>query len=87
VPLGTPLPADWVAAATAQLIDAPVADLALRYSLPIERARVMLAGVLLAAAILRAYGDPPCSVAAYGIREGAILALADHARLERDRTL
>jgi len=89
VALGSPLPADWPATATAQLTALSVADLSLRYIIPIERARVMLAGVLLAGAILRAYGDPPCTVAAYGIREGAILtlALADHAHLERDRTL
>ncbi len=87
VPPGTRLPADWVIAATARLTELPVADLALRYSLPVERARVMLAGVLLADAILRAYGDPLCTVAAYGIREGAILALAHHTRLERGRTL
>ena len=79
VPLGSPLPADWVVGATERLTAAPVADLTLRYSIPVERARVMLAGVLLAGAILRAYGDPPCTVSAYGIREGAILALARHA--------
>ncbi len=87
VSLGTRLPTDWVAGATARLSAAPAADVASAYSIPVERARVMLAGVLLADIILRSYGAPPCTVAAYGIREGAILALARAARLERERTL
>ena len=39
----------------------------------------MLAGVLILREVWRGYGAPPLTIAAYGIREGAILQLAQQA--------
>jgi exopolyphosphatase/guanosine-5'-triphosphate,3'-diphosphate pyrophosphatase len=85
VPPGSPLPADWVEQATDLLCHTPAAQLAARFLVAPERIRLLLATVYIADEVLRGYDRPPFAVAAYGIREGAILMLArrDHAGPKR----
>ncbi len=53
-----------------------VAEIASRYGLKPEQAKLLLPVMLLVREVLKGYNFPPFVVAAYGIREGAILYLA-----------
>jgi len=51
-------------------------DIAARYDLKPERARLLLPALLLLREVLGGYENPPLLMSPYGVREGAILALA-----------
>jgi exopolyphosphatase/guanosine-5'-triphosphate,3'-diphosphate pyrophosphatase len=70
------LPADGLERALADLRGRTAAEIAFIYGMEPERARLMLAGILILRTVWREYEAPPLTIAAYGIREGAILQLA-----------
>jgi exopolyphosphatase/pppGpp-phosphohydrolase len=51
-------------------------DIAARYDLKPERARLLLPALLLLREVMSGYENPPLIMSPYGVREGAILALA-----------
>ncbi|MGA7730693.1 MAG: hypothetical protein WCD37_05420 [Chloroflexia bacterium] len=51
-------------------------DLAARYDLKPERARLLMPALLLLREVMEGYENPPLIMSPYGVREGAILALA-----------
>jgi exopolyphosphatase/guanosine-5'-triphosphate,3'-diphosphate pyrophosphatase len=67
----------------AEITEYPSAVLARQYGLAPERARVLPAAVTTLGAILEHFGRRELTVARGGVREGAILTLADEARNER----
>ena len=76
--LGVPFPAARLEDGLAAVRGQPAAALAARYELEPERARLLLPGILLLRAVVAGYQVPRLMVAAYGIREGAVLRLARH---------
>jgi exopolyphosphatase/guanosine-5'-triphosphate,3'-diphosphate pyrophosphatase len=77
-PLGVPFPAARLDDGLAAVRGQPAAVLAGRYGLEPGRARLLLPGMVLLRAVLTNYQAPILVVAAYGIREGAVLRLARH---------
>jgi exopolyphosphatase / guanosine-5'-triphosphate,3'-diphosphate pyrophosphatase len=67
-----------------EITEHPSAVLARTYGLAPERARVLPAAVTTLAAILDHFGKVELTVARGGVREGAILSLADEARNESE---
>jgi exopolyphosphatase/guanosine-5'-triphosphate,3'-diphosphate pyrophosphatase len=67
-----------------EITEYPSEVLARKYGLAPERARVLPAAVTTLAAILDHFGKKELTVARGGVREGAILSLADEARNESE---
>lgn len=74
--LGGPFPVARLDAGLAAVRGQASAMLAAIYMMEPERARLLLPGMVLLREVLRGYQAPTLVVAAYGIREGAILRLA-----------
>jgi exopolyphosphatase/guanosine-5'-triphosphate,3'-diphosphate pyrophosphatase len=74
-----------LAVAFETLRQAPAADVAARFAIRPERARILAAGTALLEAILARYRVPRTSVSEEGIREGTVLALARAGAGWRDR--
>jgi exopolyphosphatase/pppGpp-phosphohydrolase len=51
-------------------------ELADTYELKPERARLLFPTLLVLREVIRGYGNPPLIMSPYGVREGAILSLA-----------
>ncbi|MEO8285887.1 MAG: hypothetical protein ABI670_05590 [Chloroflexota bacterium] len=51
-------------------------EIAAEYALKPERARLLMAALILVREVLRGYDFPPLIISAYGLREGAIMSLA-----------
>lgn len=64
---------------------APAAEVAARYGIRPQRARILAAGAALLEAILARYGVPRATASEEGIREGTVLALARAGAGWRDR--
>jgi len=56
-------------------------NIASEYDLKVERARLLLPGVILLREVVRGYDYPPLIMSDYGMREGAILSLARHGEI------
>jgi exopolyphosphatase/guanosine-5'-triphosphate,3'-diphosphate pyrophosphatase len=76
--LGVPFPAARLEAGLEAVRGQPAVVLAGRYGLEPERARLLLPGMVLLRTVLTIYQAAILVVAAYGIREGAVLRLARH---------
>jgi exopolyphosphatase/guanosine-5'-triphosphate,3'-diphosphate pyrophosphatase len=74
--IGTPFPLGRLDEGLAAVRGQAAATLAAAYLLELEQARLLLPGMLLLREVLRGYQVPTLVVAAYGIREGAVLRLA-----------
>lgn len=72
-------------AAFETLCAAPAADVAARFAIRPQRARILAAGAALLEAILARYGAPRATASEEGIREGTVLALARAGAAWRDR--
>lgn len=77
-PVGVPFPTARLDGALAAVRGQPAAALAAAYALEPDRARLLLPGMLVLREIVQGYRVPALVVAAYGIREGAVLRLARH---------
>jgi exopolyphosphatase/pppGpp-phosphohydrolase len=73
-----PFPVERLDAGLAAVRDQTTETLAAAYAMEPERARLLLPGMLLLREVLQGYQAPTLVVAAYGIREGAVLRLARH---------
>ncbi len=65
--------------------DASAAEIAARFAIRPQRARILAAGAALVEAILARYGSPRATASEEGIREGTVLALARAGAAWRDR--
>jgi len=74
--LGESFPHDALERILASLRGKMVDDIAAQYNQKPERARLLMAALLVIREVLRGYDFPPLIMAAYGMREGAILSLA-----------
>jgi len=74
-----------LAAAFETLREAPAADVAARFGIRPQRARILAAGAALLEAILARYGMSWATASEEGIREGTVLALARAGASWRDR--
>jgi exopolyphosphatase/guanosine-5'-triphosphate,3'-diphosphate pyrophosphatase len=74
-----------LAAAFEVLREASAADVATRFAIRPQRARILAAGAALLEAILDRYGVPRATASEEGIREGTVLALARAGAAWRDR--
>lgn len=74
-----------LAAACRTLRSAPAADVAARFGITAQRARLLPAGVAILSALLEWYGVPRATAVEEGLREGVVLALARAGRGWRDR--
>jgi len=74
-----------LAAALDVLAEAPAADVAARFGIRPQRARILAAGAVLLEAILVRYAVPRATASEEGIREGTVLALARAGAGWRDR--
>ena len=74
-----------LAAAFEVLREASAADVAARFAIRPQRARILAAGAALLEAILDRYGVPRATASEEGIREGTVLALARAGAAWRDR--
>ena len=74
-----------LAAAFEALRTAPATEVAARYGIRPQRARILAAGAALLEAILARYGVPRATASEEGIREGTVLALARAGAAWRDR--
>jgi exopolyphosphatase/guanosine-5'-triphosphate,3'-diphosphate pyrophosphatase len=74
-----------LAAAFEVLGEAPAADVAARFGIRPQRARILAAGAAVLEAILARYGVPQATASDEGIREGMVLALARAGAAWRDR--
>jgi exopolyphosphatase/guanosine-5'-triphosphate,3'-diphosphate pyrophosphatase len=74
-----------LAAALETLREAPAADIAARFGIRPQRARILAAGAAVLEAILARYGVPRATASEEGIREGTVLALARAGAAWRDR--
>ena len=72
-------------AAFETLCAAPAADVAARFGIRPERARILAAGAAILEAILARYGLQRATASEEGIREGTVLALARAGAAWRDR--
>jgi exopolyphosphatase/guanosine-5'-triphosphate,3'-diphosphate pyrophosphatase len=72
-------------AAFEMLCAAPAADIAARFAIRRERARILAAGAAILEAILARYGLQRATASEEGIREGTVLALARAGAAWRDR--
>jgi exopolyphosphatase / guanosine-5'-triphosphate,3'-diphosphate pyrophosphatase len=70
---GGELAPETIARVLAVLIDAPATEAARTLGLPIERARLLPAGLLTLEAAWNAFGQPPLRVVQGGLREGVVL--------------
>ena len=73
---GDTLPHDAVEQLVCLLRGLPTEEIAAKYNLRPERARIILPALLVIREVLRGYDWPPLIVSGYGMREGAILCLA-----------
>ncbi len=74
--LGVPFPATRLEEGLAAVRNRSAEVLAAFYAMDPERARLLLPGMLVLREVLKGYQAPALVVAAYGIREGAVLRLA-----------
>ena|SRR5437762_3499137 len=74
--LGESFPHDDIETLLASLRSKPTSEIASEYDLKPERARLLMPTLLVIREVLRGYDFPPLIMAAYGMREGAIMALA-----------
>ncbi len=74
--LGETFPHDAIEHILASLRGKAVDDIAAQYNQKPERARLLMPALLVIREVLRGYDFPPLIMAAYGMREGAILSLA-----------
>lgn len=74
--VGESLPHDAVENMLALLRGKRADEIATQWNLKPERARLLMPALLLVREVLRGYDYPPLIMAAYGLREGAILSLA-----------
>ena len=74
-----------LAAAFEVLAEATAADVAVRFAIRPQRARILAAGAALLEAILARYGVPRATASEEGIREGTVLALSRAGAAWRDR--
>jgi exopolyphosphatase/pppGpp-phosphohydrolase len=75
-PVGVPFPTARLDEGLAAVRGQPAAALAAAYAMEPDRARLLLPGMLVLREIVQGYRVPALVVAAYGIREGAVLRLA-----------
>lgn len=78
---GQLFPADALEQLLATLREHAAAEIAARYQLKPDRARLLMPALLLIREVLRGYHYPPLIIGAYGLREGAILALARYGKI------
>ncbi len=76
---------DRLATAFETLCGAPAADVAARFGIRPERARILAAGAAILEAILARYGVTRATASEEGVREGTVLALARAGAGWRDR--
>ena len=74
-----------LAAAFEVLVESTAADVAARFAIRPQRARILAAGAALLEAILARYGVPRATASEEGIREGTVLALSRAGAAWRDR--
>ena len=74
-----------LAAAFEVLAESTAADVAARFAIRPQRARILAAGAALLEAILARYGVPRATASEEGIREGTVLALSRAGAAWRDR--
>jgi exopolyphosphatase/guanosine-5'-triphosphate,3'-diphosphate pyrophosphatase len=73
---GETLPNDAIESLICLLRPLSAQEIASRYNLRPERARIILPALLVIREVLRGYDWPPLIISGYGMREGAILCLA-----------
>lgn len=78
---GQVLPPDAIGRMLSLLRDRTTSEIASAYNLKPERARLLMPVLLVLREVLRSYDNPPLIMAAYGMREGAILQLARHGKI------
>ncbi len=74
--MGEIFPKDGVETMLAMLRGRTTADIGARYDLKPERSPLVMPALLVLREVMRGYDDPPLIMSPYGVREGAILALA-----------
>lgn len=74
--IGEILPKDSVEKMIGLVRGRTTGELAARFELKPERARLLMPALLVLREVLRGYEDPPLILSPYGVREGAVLALA-----------